>query len=98
MIFVGKYNRTDDMILEIEKYNHLTCIYFQIQFEEFFMPMDDSVGHTICDLAHKKNAKNIVMGQRGFGVIRRTFLGSTSDYVVHHSHLPTIIIPVKEGN
>lgn len=67
-----------------------------MKYEVLFQHMDDSIGHTICDLAHKKDAKNIVMGQRGLGALRRTFLGSTSDYVVHHSHLPTIIVPVKD--
>ncbi|XP_066936429.1 universal stress protein MSMEG_3950/MSMEI_3859-like isoform X2 [Clytia hemisphaerica] len=72
------------------------CTDLNIKHEEFFQHMNDSVGHTICSIAHEKDAKNIIMGQRGLGVVRRTLLGSTSDYVVHHSHLPTIIIPHKE--
>ena len=33
----------------------------------------------------------IVMGTRGLGTVRRTILGSVSDYVLHHAHCPVII-------
>lgn len=33
----------------------------------------------------------IVVGSRGLGKLRRTILGSVSDYVIHHSHIPVII-------
>ena len=58
--------------------------------------MIDSVGHTICEIAKENNASTIVMGQRGLGAIRRTFLGSTSDYVLHHAHIPVAVIPPSE--
>lgn len=35
----------------------------------------------------------IVMGSRGIGTIRRTFLGSVSDYCVHHAHIPVAVVP-----
>ena len=35
------------------------------------------------------------MGTRGLGKIRRTFLGSVSNYVLHHAHIPVIIVPKK---
>ncbi len=31
------------------------------------------------------------MGTRGMGTIRRTLLGSVSDYVVHHAHCPVTV-------
>ncbi|KAI9137300.1 hypothetical protein BKA69DRAFT_1098647 [Paraphysoderma sedebokerense] len=37
-------------------------------------------------------ADAIIVGSRGLGAIKRTFLGSTSDYIVHHSHIPVIIV------
>ena len=55
--------------------------------------MIDSVGHTICKMAKENGATTIVMGQRGLGAIRRTFLGSSSDYVLHHAHVPVAVIP-----
>ncbi|XP_060062586.1 universal stress protein Sll1388-like [Ylistrum balloti] len=45
-------------------------------------------------LLHKCNdigAKMIVIGSRGQGKLRRTFLGSVSDYIVHHAHVPVIV-------
>ncbi|XP_041350128.1 universal stress protein Slr1101-like [Gigantopelta aegis] len=33
----------------------------------------------------------IVTGTRGMGTVRRTFMGSVSDYLVHHSHVPVLV-------
>jgi hypothetical protein len=33
----------------------------------------------------------IVIGTRGLGKIRRTFLGSVSDFVVHHADMPVLV-------
>ena len=49
----------------------------------------------ICDLAKEKNADLIVMGSRGLNALRRTFLGSVSEYVLHHAHIPTTVVPAK---
>ena len=59
-------------------------------------PCEDSVGHVICEIAKDNSASAIVIGARGLGALRRTFLGSVSDYVVHHSHIPTIVVPPSE--
>ena len=50
----------------------------------------------ICELAKEKNAASITMGQRGLGTISRALLGSTSDYVLHHSHVPVMVVPAKK--
>ncbi|XP_064649222.1 universal stress protein in QAH/OAS sulfhydrylase 3'region-like [Lineus longissimus] len=50
-------------------------------------------GEAICRTAMDENAAMIVMGTRGMGTIRRTILGSVSDYVVHHATCPVIICP-----
>lgn len=42
------------------------------------------------------NANLIVTGTRGHGKIRRTILGSVSDYILHHSSVPVIICHHKE--
>ena len=33
------------------------------------------------------------MGSRGLNTLRRTFMGSVSDYVLHHVHVPVMIVP-----
>ncbi|XP_053377305.1 universal stress protein Sll1388-like [Mercenaria mercenaria] len=51
----------------------------------------ESPGHGICKAAEDIGATIIVIGTRGMGKIRRTFLGSVSDYVLHHAHIPVLI-------
>ena len=55
-------------------------------------------GEAICHVSKEKDIDYIIMGNRGMGVLRRTFLGSISDFVLHHVHLPVTIIPPKPKN
>ncbi|XP_067683600.1 universal stress protein Sll1388-like [Haliotis asinina] len=57
--------------------------------------MGGTPGEVIVKIAEEEKAKMIVTGTRGLGKIRRTFLGSVSDYVLHHSNVPVVII--KQG-
>lgn len=50
-------------------------------------------GETICAKIVELKPDMVVLGSRGLGTIRRTFLGSCSDYVLHHSHVPVVIVP-----
>ena len=50
-----------------------------------------SPGEAIVQLATTECATMIVMGTRGLGFIRRTILGSVSDYVLHHAHCPVAV-------
>jgi nucleotide-binding universal stress UspA family protein len=45
----------------------------------------------IVDYLKKHEINLVVMGTRGMGKIRRTVLGSVSDYVLHHAHCPVLI-------
>ncbi len=42
-------------------------------------------------VAEEINAGLVVLGTRGLGSVRRTILGSVSDYVLHHAHCPVTI-------
>lgn len=48
-------------------------------------------GEVICKIAEEEQAAMIVTGTRGMGKVRRTILGSVSDYLVHHAHCPVIV-------
>ncbi|MFQ5475503.1 MAG: universal stress protein [Nitrosopumilus sp.] len=49
-------------------------------------------GRTIVSFAQKNNFDLIVIGSRGMGALGKLFLGSTSNYVIHSSKIPVLII------
>ncbi|KAJ8301225.1 hypothetical protein KUTeg_020212 [Tegillarca granosa] len=53
-------------------------------------------GEVIIQVAKEENASLIVTGTRGMGKIRRTFLGSVSDYIIHHAHVPVLVTRHKD--
>ena len=48
-------------------------------------------GEALVHTAEEVKADMVIMGTRGLGTIRRTIMGSVSDYVVHHAHCPVIV-------
>lgn len=48
-------------------------------------------GHAIIECAVAKNITFIVTGTRGQSKVRRTLMGSVSDYVIHHSPVPVLV-------
>ncbi|PAA53195.1 hypothetical protein BOX15_Mlig020666g2, partial [Macrostomum lignano] len=59
----------------------------------FLERVEHNAGQAIVDLANEENADVILIGNRGIRGIKKAFLGSVSDYVLHHSHRTTIIVP-----
>ncbi|XP_071179303.1 universal stress protein in QAH/OAS sulfhydrylase 3'region-like isoform X1 [Mytilus edulis] len=53
--------------------------------------MSGKPGEAIIEAAIEENADMIVVGTRGLGKVKRTFLGSVSDYCVHHSPVPVLV-------
>lgn len=49
-------------------------------------------GRAIMKIARGEGADYIVMGSRGLGTLRKTFMGSVSDYIVHHAHIPVTVV------
>jgi nucleotide-binding universal stress UspA family protein len=49
-------------------------------------------GKKIIDYAKNKKFDMIVIGSRGMGGIKQAFLGSTSNYVLHKSPIPVLIV------
>ncbi|GAB1598259.1 uncharacterized protein LOC115210225 [Argonauta hians] len=48
-------------------------------------------GEAICKAAEEECATVIITGTRGLGKLKRTFLGSVSDYIVHHATVPVLV-------
>jgi len=61
-------------------------------------PQGDKPGVLICQAAKEQNAGSIVMGTRGLGTIRRTLLGSVSEYVIHHAACPVTVVRNPKDN
>lgn len=50
-------------------------------------------GHNIIKMAHgKENFDLIVIGSRGRGSLKEMFFGSVSNYVIHASRIPVLIV------
>ncbi|KAA0200869.1 Universal stress protein in QAH/OAS sulfhydrylase 3'region [Fasciolopsis buskii] len=62
-----------------------------------FLHVDNKPGAALVKSIAEHKADLVVMGNRGIGVVRRTFLGSVSDYVLHHAHVPVIIVPPQDS-
>ena len=50
------------------------------------------VWRTIIDVARDVDAEVIVVGARGLSTVRSVLVGSVSNAIVHHSHLPVLVI------
>ncbi len=61
---------------------------------EIFQTTGDP-GRTICDLAKKSAADIIVIGRHQQSVLSEIFLGSTSNYVLHHA--PCSVMVIQQG-
>lgn len=59
----------------------------------FLLHIGAKPGEHICRLAKEQAIDLIVMGSRGIGRIRRTLLGSVSDFVLHHAGIPVVVVP-----
>lgn len=66
-------------------------IHYKLRGEQHKQP-----GQGIINIAEEEHADMIVMGTRGLDMLRRTLVGSVSDYVVRHSRVPVLVCPKKE--
>lgn len=64
---------------------------------KFAHPQGHEAWHEIIKYAEKVKAGVIVIGSRGQGKLKRTFLGSVSDSVLHHSPVPVVVCRNKDS-
>jgi len=79
-------------VWESKKYGvtRLICVVRQVH-GRVVVKFGQNPGESIVDLAREERAAMVVLGTRGLGTIRRTILGSVSDYVLHHVHCPVAV-------
>ncbi|XP_064649364.1 universal stress protein Sll1388-like isoform X1 [Lineus longissimus] len=53
-------------------------------------------GDALIQLSRDEHVDMVVIGTRGLGTVRRTLLGSVSDYVLHHSSVPVLVVHMEE--
>jgi len=58
---------------------------------EFVVLRGKDAWHDIIQYQESSKAMMIVIGTRGQNKLRRTFMGSTSDSVVHHASCPVLV-------
>lgn len=58
---------------------------------EFHILGGKDTWHKVIEYQHNINAIMIVVGSRGLNAIRRTFMGSVSDSIVHHASCPVLV-------
>jgi len=61
-------------------------------------PHGEKPGDLICTAAKENNAGSIIMGTRGLGKIKRAFLGSVSEYVIHHASCPVTVVRAQNDS
>ncbi|CAH3124445.1 unnamed protein product [Pocillopora meandrina] len=87
----------EETMKEVEKVeNDFTTKCGSVKHRKFESESSNNPGQAIVDYAASKNVDFIIMGTRGLSPLRRTVLGSVSDYVLHHTHIPVAVVPVKE--
>jgi len=77
-------------------YAHIAACLLQVP-GRMVVKFGQNPGESIVDLAREERASLVVLGTRGLGTIRRTILGSVSDYVLHHVHCPVAICSHMPG-
>uniref|UniRef100_H2YBT1 UspA domain-containing protein n=1 Tax=Ciona savignyi TaxID=51511 RepID=H2YBT1_CIOSA len=65
--------------------------YTDINYKLVFEVNDHYPGESIVKMAEEENCDVIITGSRGLGAVRRTILGSVSDYVLHHAKIPVLV-------
>ncbi|CAH8556467.1 unnamed protein product [Schistosoma margrebowiei] len=79
-------------VRELENDYSTDCLAHNLTYQFLYEPVEH-IGASIVQNAEKYNVHLIIVGSRGLGAIKRTIMGSVSDYVVHHANTAVCVIP-----
>jgi nucleotide-binding universal stress UspA family protein len=57
-----------------------------------FEVVEGDARNVLCEAAERHHAEMLVVGNHGYGAIKRAVLGSVSDYCTHHAHCTVMIV------
>ncbi|KAL5210607.1 hypothetical protein ABZP36_006230 [Zizania latifolia] len=60
--------------------------------------LEGDAKEAICQAVEEMHADLLVLGSRGLGKIKRAFLGSVSDYLVHHACCPVLVVKPSKAH
>ncbi|XP_051142173.1 universal stress protein A-like protein [Andrographis paniculata] len=103
---IGIAGATPDLVSGVDTYLEETaskvkekarriCSAYMIHTEEIEVKEGDP-RRVLCEAVEKHNASMLVVGSHGHGALKRIFLGSVSDYLVHHVKCTVIIVKQSE--
>ncbi|CAH8557560.1 unnamed protein product [Schistosoma curassoni] len=79
-------------VRELEHDYSTDCLAHNLTYQ-FLYESVNHIGESIIRKAEQINACLIIIGSRGLGAIKRTIMGSVSDYVVHHANTTICVVP-----
>ncbi|KAF7120279.1 hypothetical protein RHSIM_Rhsim13G0011000 [Rhododendron simsii] len=66
---------------------------FSMQVNEVILEaVEGDPRNVLCEAVEKHHASMLVVGNHGYGAIKRAVLGSVSDYCAHHAHCTVMIV------
>ncbi|KAI4987556.1 hypothetical protein ZWY2020_020356 [Hordeum vulgare] len=57
-----------------------------------FEVVEGDARNVLCEAVERHHAEMLVVGNHGYGAIKRAVLGSVSDYCTHHAHCTVMIV------
>ncbi|KAK4767024.1 hypothetical protein SAY86_014775 [Trapa natans] len=57
-----------------------------------FGVVEGDVRNVLCEAVVKHHASMLVVGSHGYGALKRTFLGSVSDYCIHNASCSVLVV------
>ncbi len=90
-IYVNQWHQFEQQALEALR--SLSCQAIESGVPTEFTQNLGDPGRTICEIAHTWNADLIMVGRRGRSGLSEFFLGSVSNYVLHHA--PCSVLTVQ---